>query len=277
MRVEVLERAELGVDRRRGRPPPSRSPTGCPDRPWPASSVLFRPLRFVVPDRVDRRQVDDVEAELGELAAAPASTPREAAPRAREELVPGAEARALAVDVDLERRRASSSSERSVARVGERLLDRQRLDAVERRALGRARSRGPPGPRRPCAGAPGATRRSGRPTPRRRTASGRSASSSKRAVPAVVALVAHRRLPPAPLAGAAGSARRRRAPRARRGRRRPRPRPGRPRVRFDRRSGRRRPAARRRWIWIRRGGSFVRGSGHATLLRLQSTATAKPR
>ena len=53
-----------------------RSPTGCRGRPAPPSSALFRPLRFVVPDRVDRRQVDDVEAELGELAAAPARRPR---------------------------------------------------------------------------------------------------------------------------------------------------------------------------------------------------------
>ena len=53
-------------------------------------------------DRVHRRQVDDVEAELGELRQHPADT-LEAAPAAREELVPGAEAGALALDVDLER------------------------------------------------------------------------------------------------------------------------------------------------------------------------------
>src|SRR5829696_9473485 len=52
-------------------------------------------------DRVDRRQVDDVEAELRELRQH-ARDAREAAPRAREELVPRAEARHFAVDVDAE-------------------------------------------------------------------------------------------------------------------------------------------------------------------------------
>ena len=53
--------------------PPSSAPIahGEPTSPAPCSSALFRPLRFVRADRVHRRQVDDVEAELGELAAAP--------------------------------------------------------------------------------------------------------------------------------------------------------------------------------------------------------------
>jgi hypothetical protein len=58
-------------------------------------------LAVGVADRVDRRHVEDVEAQLGDgrdllLDAF------EAAPGAREELVPGAEARERAVDVDLE-------------------------------------------------------------------------------------------------------------------------------------------------------------------------------
>ena len=71
MRVEVLERAELRVRPRRGRRSASPIAHGLPGSPGPASSALLRPLRFVAPDRVDRRQVDDVEAELGELRAAP--------------------------------------------------------------------------------------------------------------------------------------------------------------------------------------------------------------
>ena len=84
--------------------PPSSAPIahGLPGSPRPASSALFRPLRFVTPDRVDRRQVDDVEAELGQLRQHLGDA-AEAAPRTREQLVPGAEARPLAFDVDLER------------------------------------------------------------------------------------------------------------------------------------------------------------------------------
>src|SRR5262249_54735474 len=50
-------------------------------------------------DRVDRRQVEDVEAELGETGQLSAHA-GEAAPRAREELVPRAEPAEDAVDVD---------------------------------------------------------------------------------------------------------------------------------------------------------------------------------
>ena len=77
----------------------------CADRPGAAGVALLRRQRVVAAlaaaaaDRVDRRQVDDVEAELGELRQH-ALNAREAAERAREELVPGAEARELAVDLD---------------------------------------------------------------------------------------------------------------------------------------------------------------------------------
>ena len=49
--------------------PPSarRSPTGCPDRPGAATSALLRPLRLVRADRMDRRQVQHVEAHAGDF------------------------------------------------------------------------------------------------------------------------------------------------------------------------------------------------------------------
>ena len=101
-RAEVLVGAQLGVDR-------VVAARLVADRVRAAGVAGLGRQRVVaalavgVADRVDRRHVEDVEAELGE--------PREllldaleAAPRAREELVPGAEARERAVDVDLERR-----------------------------------------------------------------------------------------------------------------------------------------------------------------------------
>ena len=64
------------------------------------------------PDRVDRREVDDVEAEVGELGQLLLDA-LEPAPRAREELVPGAEARQLAG-----RRRPRASGRAASARSG---------------------------------------------------------------------------------------------------------------------------------------------------------------
>src|SRR5581483_952371 len=96
--VEVGDRAELGRDS-------IVPPVLVSDRPRAAGVGRLRGQR-VVPalaarsaDRMDRREVDDIEAELGErrqhlLHAG------EAAERAREELVPRAEARELAVDLD---------------------------------------------------------------------------------------------------------------------------------------------------------------------------------
>ena len=57
--------------------PPSAPPIayGEPGSSGPATSVLLRPLRFVDADRVDRRQVEHVEAELGDRRARCASTP----------------------------------------------------------------------------------------------------------------------------------------------------------------------------------------------------------
>src|SRR5262249_12691983 len=98
---EVLERPQLGID--------PRVPTllGA-DRPRTAGIARPRHERAVaalavrVPDRVDGRQVEDVEPELREVRENRPDA-LEPAPRAREELVPGAEAPYRAIDVDLER------------------------------------------------------------------------------------------------------------------------------------------------------------------------------
>ena len=73
--------------------PPSGPPIaqGLPGSPGWAMGELLRPLRWVRADRVDRRQVEHVEARAR---ARPRqlrlATPAQAAQRAREELVPGA-------------------------------------------------------------------------------------------------------------------------------------------------------------------------------------------
>src|SRR5207248_11053507 len=101
------------------------------DRPRAAGIAALRSQRVVPPfavrlaDGMDRREVHDVEAELLELRQ---HRPHagEAAPRAREELVPRAEARELAVDVDRVRRGDGLLG--TVAR-------RRRQRVVERHAL----------------------------------------------------------------------------------------------------------------------------------------------
>ena len=109
-RVEVLERAEVRVDRVVAAVPrPDR-----PRRSWIVGAGVegvVGPLAVDLPDRVDRRQVDDVEAHLRhrleplrrglEGAADDSSGPVVVvgALRTREELVPAAEQGALAVDV----------------------------------------------------------------------------------------------------------------------------------------------------------------------------------
>ena len=57
---------ELGVDRVVAAGRVADRPRRARDRPAPAVSALFAALAVGQPDRVDRRQVDDVEAELGE-------------------------------------------------------------------------------------------------------------------------------------------------------------------------------------------------------------------
>ena len=96
-------------------PPCPRAPIahGLPGSSGPAVSALLRALAVLDADRVDRRQVEDVEAQLGERGDLLAHAPQ-AAPRAREQLVPGAEAGADALDVDLERALAARVAPRAV-------------------------------------------------------------------------------------------------------------------------------------------------------------------
>ena len=157
----------LGAERRVDRVVPAL--LGA-DRPGAADVALRRRLGVVpalavrVPDRVDRRQVEDVEAELGEARQELADA-GEAAPRAREELVPRAEA------ARARGRRPPSTSPTTPSRIACLPARRapSRRSAPRRRAAPlppTARWRGRPGPRRPCAAAPPGTRRRGRPTPR---------------------------------------------------------------------------------------------------------------
>jgi hypothetical protein len=109
------------------------------DRPRAADVALLRRLGVVpalavrLPDRVDRRQVEDVEAEVGEARQELAHA-GEAAPRAREELVPRAEAAEHAVDVHRVRRRPRLLGARA-GRRGERLLDGQLLGVQQHSTL----------------------------------------------------------------------------------------------------------------------------------------------
>ena len=255
-RVEVLDRAEVGVERVvaaalvvADRPRASRG------RPGRRSSALLRPLRFVLADRVDRRQVEDVEAELGELRAAarctPAKPPHErgkssyqAPKRARSRSTSSSSGRSsvggvAAVGVALDggeqlgvergvvlaasRRRVASvervSMTRSVVALGARggLLEQQPRPRTARR-------RGRPGRRRPCARARRARRRTGRPTPRSSTAQRPSRSTgnvpAQRSPSTCGVDAAQRRSLPRRASPGAGSGRPRAGPRGRRGRRR---------------------------------------------------------
>src|SRR5439155_1716283 len=131
--VEVLERAEVGMH------------GGVPtflgaDRPRAARIALRRPQRVVLPlpvrvsDRMDRRQVDDVEAERSQLGQRLPNAV-EAAPGAREELVPGAEAREHTVDLDAVRRRPRLLVP-VLLRGRERVVHRELQHAEQLRALG---------------------------------------------------------------------------------------------------------------------------------------------
>ena len=106
--------------------PPSSPPIahGEPGSPGFASSELLRPLRLVSPIGWIGRQVEDVEAELGELRQTPAHA-LEAAERAREELVPGAEAGANALHVE----RQAALEAGGVMAVGVALHGREQLGA----------------------------------------------------------------------------------------------------------------------------------------------------
>ena len=151
--VEVLEGPELGVDR-------VVAAVLAADRPRRAGVVRARgqgvvgALAVDLADRVDRRQVEDVEAHLGHPVEALGRRPEGAAGdlaglrvarralRAREELVPAAEERARAVGAEPERPR---DGEQLAQRVGEEHgLELGVLEGGEARAdgtLGVGRSR----------------------------------------------------------------------------------------------------------------------------------------
>ena len=201
--------------------PPSSEPIahGLPGIARAGDERVVAALAVRRADRVDRRQVDDVEAELGEvgqhLGRRPRSRPTSAGrARTRRRSARGSrsastgEARRRSVYSRAVRRRSRAS-----ALLDGRCLAAPKQDAPPRRA----RSRGPPARRRPCAAARRGTRRSGR--PRRRPelpAAGR--VELEVAEPAVVAGVVHQRLAPAPLALAARSGRAAPRTRGRRGR-----------------------------------------------------------
>ena len=186
--------------------PPSTPPTahGRAGIVGPGDQRVVRALAVGHADRVDRRQVEDVEAEVGQgrQLGLDALQP---APRAGEQLVPGAEAGPLGVDVELERpwaawSRRSDRGGRRTAPPGRgrgrrrpgcgwgpscpRRRRRPRRWRCARRpwpawpplgAAGRprpARCPGRPGRRRPCGGPRRATTPARRPTPRSSTSSG---------------------------------------------------------------------------------------------------------
>ena len=171
--------------------PPSAAPIahGLPGSPGCRPLGVVAALAVRAADRVDRRQVDDVEAELGELGKRLGDA-AEAAPRAREELVPRAEARTLSLDVELERfgrlgcvaaplrlrgRAPSSATPRPSRRPNSSL------------ALGELARRGRPARQRACGRTRRASSRTGRARPGRGTPSGRASSGSsqhsKRSLP----------------------------------------------------------------------------------------------
>ena len=121
--LEVLQRAELGRDRR-------VAALGPADRPGAAGVAglgggrVVAALAVGAADRVDRRQVDDVEAQLGEPGQLQLH-PGEAAERPREELVPRADAGEVAIHVHLERLRADAIAALRVARQGVGHLGRE--------------------------------------------------------------------------------------------------------------------------------------------------------
>src|SRR5206468_12165684 len=98
--VEVFDRPERRIDGR-------MAALLAPDRPRaarvarPGGERVVPALAIRAADRVDRRQVDDVEARLRQLGQRLLDS-GEASPRTREQLVPRAEARPLPVDEDAE-------------------------------------------------------------------------------------------------------------------------------------------------------------------------------
>ena len=109
--VEIRERAEARIDGRVAAGRGADRPGAARDRPRSGVSVLLRPLRKLRADRMDRRQVDDVEAHRRDVGQPSRRFAERRAPgrdrcrRTREHLVPGAEPRALALDDDAQHAR----------------------------------------------------------------------------------------------------------------------------------------------------------------------------
>src|SRR6188472_218018 len=103
---------------------------GAPDIARLGAFGIVAALAVRAANRVDRREVDDVEAELRELRDDPCHT-GEPAPGSREQLVPGARAGALPLHLDLERataRRLAAITRPERRCRGAPLLDRSRTE-----------------------------------------------------------------------------------------------------------------------------------------------------
>ena len=105
--LEVVERAELGMDRRVPALGPADGPRASRIR-RPSLQRIVRPFAVSPADRVNGRQVHDVETQFFDVREAPDAVGERAVPAgdrplgAGKELVPGAPARAHAIDDDLE-------------------------------------------------------------------------------------------------------------------------------------------------------------------------------
>ena len=137
---------------RRGRPPPRRSPTGCPTSSGSGVERVVPPLAVRRPDRVDRRQVDDVEAELRELG-------QHALDARRSRPTSAGRARTRSRSAHARGRRRARASATTSSRCGRPPSPRapprpSASRAEQRRALGELASSGLPAPPRPCAGSP---------------------------------------------------------------------------------------------------------------------------
>ena len=163
--VEVLDRPELRVDR-------GVAAVLVADRPRAARVAPARPsARCSAPCGSSGRSGGSAggRRRRSRASASSGSTSldaREAAPRAREELVPGAEARDLAVAVDARASRTSCvASWRSVSVEASAVFTSSCEHLHQRRALLQLARRGRSARPRPCGAARRGTTRAGRPTP----------------------------------------------------------------------------------------------------------------
>ena len=108
-RAEVLERAELGMDRVVPALRRADRIGAADDRPAPARQAVVAALAVRRADRMDRREIEHVEAHVADRGQARDHVVEGAVPRrivglrAREHLVPGGEACRLALDLERQR------------------------------------------------------------------------------------------------------------------------------------------------------------------------------